>query len=360
MDINFLSEKKEDKEESKDKDHSKSKIEWSKSSNSESNSESKKPIKEKKANIGSFLSKFFNFNFLNKKSDLIGAKADKIGLKKSRKEVLKFISNQNKESNVSRKKKKSIIERFFSSKKKVKSKNNEDSNIILDHNEDGKATLNHKDETLDNHKELKKENKEDSSQYQTKKWEAPQILETNLIKNDIIIFYDWQKKIIILLIVVVLSCIMIGVAYFGLFWIEEKKEAEEQYIIKNIEKVKDDIVIAEKNVSDALEFKKKLNQVSTLLDKHVYWSNFFAFLEKNTLSDVNYISFSGDIKGNYGLPASAKSFNLIDAQVIQMLSDDHVIGASVREGSIDAEQKEKSAGVNFKINLSLNPKIFTE
>jgi hypothetical protein len=96
-----------------------------------------------------------------------------------------------------------------------------------------------------------------------------------------------------------------------------------------------------------------------LLNNHLYWSNFFSWLEKNTLSSVKYGGFSGDLSGLYTLGASAQSFADVSWQVKNFLNDPltrqvEVMSASATKG----KNKGQSGIVNFDLVLQVKPEIF--
>ncbi|MDD5031963.1 MAG: hypothetical protein PHR36_02855, partial [Patescibacteria group bacterium] len=140
------------------------------------------------------------------------------------------------------------------------------------------------------------------------------------------------------------------------------KEEEDQYFANKFSELDKEIAVIEKEAEKVLVFEKKLKLVNSLISQHVYWTNFFKFLEDNTLTDVYYSGFSGDNKGEYGLTASGKNFNIIQAQVERLLASKYVLGASVEEARTSAaggQEANAAGGVAFGLRLVINPAIFT-
>ena len=110
-----------------------------------------------------------------------------------------------------------------------------------------------------------------------------------------------------------------------------------------------------------LVFKKKLSLVNSLLDQHIYWTDFFKFLEENTLADVYYSGFAGDNKGKYNLTANGKDFSIIQAQVERFLSNEYVSEASVSQAGISTAEKKagETSEIAFGLKLVIDPAIFT-
>jgi hypothetical protein len=186
------------------------------------------------------------------------------------------------------------------------------------------------------------------------KWEKLSIMGTNLIKGEVISFFDWRKKISVLLIAAISAFLIIAVVYGGLIFLENKEINKGRYFVDKINKMNQSIGQAKDYIKEILIFKEKMKLADELLGRHIYWTDFFEFLEKNTLADVYYSGFSGNIGGEYTLSATAKSFSAIAQQTKTMRGDSNVAQAKVSGGQSSAE----GGGVGFQLELSVNPDIF--
>ena len=213
-------------------------------------------------------------------------------------------------------------------------------------------------------KEKKKKEMESSSLASTnadkeKKWENPDILETNLIKDEIIFFFNWRKGIMQLSIAVLVACLAISVVYGGLDFWQKQKEEEIRKIAQKFVELNQQIRQAEQGVDEILVWQRKLILVSTLFDNHIYWTNFFKFLEDNTLVDVYFPGgFSGDSSGNYNLSAVGVNYNTIHQQVKTLKILDQVVKVSVTSGSFTPTGEDSQSSISFNLELSVNPEIF--
>jgi len=192
-----------------------------------------------------------------------------------------------------------------------------------------------------------------------KKWGNPDILETNLIKGEIIFLFNWRKGIIKLSIMVVLTCLAIGAVYGGLDFWQKQKEEETRKIAQKFIKLNQQISQAEQGVDEILAWQRKLSLVSALLDNHIYWTNFFKFLEDNTLVDVYFPGgFSGDTSGNYNLSAVGVNYNTIHQQVKTLKILDQVVKVSVTSGNFAPTGEDGQSSINFNLELSVDSEIF--
>lgn len=191
-------------------------------------------------------------------------------------------------------------------------------------------------------------------------WSKDGVLEVNLVKGEIVKYFDWQKGVLLLFLAIFLSLAVLSFSFWGISWWGTKRqytqnEAYAQSYYKIIKEIKD----REGDVKDVLKFKHKLDLSNFLLQRHVYFTNFFNFLEKDTLSNVYFSSFSGDVNGNYRLSATTNNFDAINAQTQKFSGNPYVRGASVEAGSI-SKDKTGNVTVAFELTLSLDPKIFLD
>lgn len=227
---------------------------------------------------------------------------------------------------------------------------------ILDENTKDKAedkVKDTKDEKLIKRKEAKLKGDEG-------KQEDINILKTNLIKGEIVTFFDWRKKLVILIDAIIFSCITIGFIYGGIIIFQQRKEIRSRDFINNFNELQTQISQTEKDISQILVFKKKLEIIEAALAGHIYWTNFFKFLEDNTLADIFYFDFIGDTGGKYTLSAFAKDYNTISQQVKAMEKSNKVIEVKAYGGEITEQEKDTPYGVKFNLELSVTPKIFIE
>lgn len=205
--------------------------------------------------------------------------------------------------------------------------------------------------------------KKGSKQVDAKKnlLQNPKILEVNLIRDEVKISFDWNKNIAMLLMVVFVAGIFVAEIVFGLSWWEKQEILKAQALDSEIAKVNREISNIKGKADEALAFKDKSVELTKLLDNHIYFSNFFNWLEKNTLSTVKFDGFSGDTSGKYTLSARALSYAEVSWQVKAFLESPLVKNVEVLSvNSIISKDKGPSqeVGVNFSLSFELDPAIF--
>ena len=196
----------------------------------------------------------------------------------------------------------------------------------------------------------------------TDKWRAPQILRTNLIKGEVTTIVDWDRNFRVLLPVVIMTLMVIGTLYGALMFWEKRVRMVEEQLTGDIRILTNKIVNTSKDIAVVDNFQKKLEQATELLDNHIYWTNFFEFLENNLLSDA-YVAggFFGNTEGKYNLPIRLTSYEAIADQVRVLESNEYVKSVKITGGSLHADKTEDGkevASVEATLEIQLDPKIF--
>ncbi len=400
-DINFLS-NNEDHSEVKKKDEKKQKIEWSspkKEKFTSSLTSKDKPRKGKFLGLFSFFKKVKRApnddikktaskeKIVKSQKDILDI--DKDRLKSSRHEVMSLIKDEEKKilfkskdqkkeaqaqvTDIKKQKKKKDLSQWF---KKIFQKKNRSNDLLTSF----KSTANNKKTNKEN--VIKKEpifpersskhssqkisinvSKEKKSKFdgitEQKIWQNPKTLETNLARGEISSFFDWKKGFRIMMIYVVVSSFIIGGAYGGLVLWELQKKGQENIYSSKINGLNKQIKILEEDVKKNVVVWKKIKLAGDTLNKHIYWTNFFRFLENNILSDVYFLSFSGDTNGEYSLAGKTKDFKVILDQVNTLRSNDYVVEALVGGGTINSVSPEDGSNrIDFQLKLTVDKNIF--
>ncbi|NCN22410.1 hypothetical protein GW758_00225 [Candidatus Falkowbacteria bacterium] len=191
----------------------------------------------------------------------------------------------------------------------------------------------------------------------------PEILEVNLVKDEIIVLFDWNKHLFLTFLVLIFTGAFVFEIYLGLDYWEERENQRSQEIKEETNKIRLETIELNNKSQDALSFKDKSSAFSDLLDNHIYWTRFFTWLESNTLNTVQFGSFDGNLSGSYSLAASAPSFAEASWQVKVLADNKNVKKASVNSVSskvIDGDNLEDSkvGSVSFSIDLEIDPTIF--
>ena len=192
----------------------------------------------------------------------------------------------------------------------------------------------------------------------------PKVLEVNLVKDEVSIEFDWSRHLLSLFLVVFFAAMLVTEVYYGLDWWQKQEEIKTEALNKDYDLVVRNIQNINAKSAEVNAFKDKLALTKKLADNHVYFSNFFSWLEKNTLSSVSYGGFSGDTSGSYTLGATAKTFSDISWQVKNFRDNNMVQSVGVDSGNSGRSDGKNGVStstdstVTFSLNLKVKPEIF--
>lgn len=187
----------------------------------------------------------------------------------------------------------------------------------------------------------------------------PKILEVNLIKDEAAVSFDWNKNLLFAALTMVIAIFLVAEIYFGLDWWEDQETERSQPLIASVAKINSEATKLKSQTGAALSYKEKSAAFSELLGSHIHWTNFFTWLEKNTLSTVKYKAFEGGLDGVYTIEATAQTYADVSWQAKAFLSDPLVKKVEILEAESSREgDKTRASQVSFMLQLSLKPEIF--
>ncbi len=184
------------------------------------------------------------------------------------------------------------------------------------------------------------------------------------------------SKILILIMVVIISC---GLVFGGWLWTNYYYNTISVTISEvdaKIANIESHIAKYDNVEEDAKVLQQKIQNINLLLEKHIYWAEFFNKLEFYTLSEVYYTTMSADINGTITLMATTNNYeNAIKQLFIFKEADDFVTNVTISDIKKINANEEAVAGttptgttttglnadvdtVNFNISLKIDPNLF--
>jgi hypothetical protein len=188
----------------------------------------------------------------------------------------------------------------------------------------------------------------------------PKVLEVNLVKDEVGVEFDWSRHLLSFFLVLFFAAMLVVEVYYGLDWWQKQEEQKTEALNNDYNVVVRQIKNINAKSTEVNNFKEKLALTQRIADNHVYYTNFFSWLEKNTLNTVTYGGFSGDTSGDYNLSATAKTFSDISWQVKNFKDNAFVESVSVGNGTSNRGDTSTSTdtSVTFSIKLKVKPEIF--
>ncbi len=166
---------------------------------------------------------------------------------------------------------------------------------------------------------------------------------------------SWKQITTLFIIALVSSLVIVAIFYFGLLTWNTTLEVNRAETLDKIEEIEQKLLDLGKDNKEINKKGKEISLVYQVLNKHIYWSNFFNLLEKYSLSEVYYTSFSAGNNGAITLDAVAKTYADVGRQ-LKILQQ-----PEAKEFAVEAEISSASVtdeGVSFTVTLVLNPDLF--
>ncbi|MBI2459631.1 MAG: hypothetical protein HYV53_03710 [Parcubacteria group bacterium] len=186
------------------------------------------------------------------------------------------------------------------------------------------------------------------------------VLETNLIQGELAIFFNWRAKAIVFAGAILAPILAVATIYYGLVFYEKSSQAKNLAQAQKFAELKQNIAAEEAGLKEILAFQAKLKTVSQIFAQHIYWTNFFKFLEDNTMANVYFIDFKGNTSGNYTMNAATVDYRSIDEQVDVFRNNKKITAASTDGGELVSGDQTNKSRVKFILNFSVLKSIFTE
>ena len=182
-------------------------------------------------------------------------------------------------------------------------------------------------------------------------------LNVNLLLKEGDVFGTKEKNLLKKLYLEAIVCLIIILIFSAyLFFLDWNMGDEGKKIRKEISIAENQITVFKKEEKKLINIQKKVLYIKDLLNQHIYWTRFFALLEKYTLPDVYYTDFSSSINQPLALNGIAKNSQTLVGQVITLQNAaDFVDEMEAKDISLVSENTDE---VSFTLNLVLNPDIF--
>ncbi|MCB9802866.1 hypothetical protein H6761_02495 [Candidatus Nomurabacteria bacterium] len=166
---------------------------------------------------------------------------------------------------------------------------------------------------------------------------------------------SWKQISTLVITAFVASLGILVVLYFGLLATSTNLSSNQVNKANNIAQIEAKLLEFEDISKEINQTGKEISLVYEALTQHIYWTNFFALLEKYTLNDVSYTGFAAVNNGALTLDAVAPDYYTV-AKQLKVLQEEQA-QEFVTDVDISAAALT-DASVSFNISLTLNPNLF--
>lgn len=166
---------------------------------------------------------------------------------------------------------------------------------------------------------------------------------------------SWSQMDTLLFITAICALLVVGSFYGVIFYQKEQIKKIQLGSNQQIGDIEREILSFNDLNKEITELGNQIKIANSALNEHIYWTNFFALLEKYTASEVYYKGFTSGNNGGLTLTAIGTDYQSV-ARQLKVLEQENA-KEFVRSAEITSA-RASDLGVEFNITLVLNPKLF--
>lgn len=165
-----------------------------------------------------------------------------------------------------------------------------------------------------------------------------------------------EKKLLRIIYIEIVLCLVVIISFYSYLIFSQWKMGDDgKKLQQEIVNTDEQISNFKKENKDLVNIQKKLIYIKDLAAKHVYWTKFFALLEKYTLPDVYYNDFGASTDKGIGLKCTARDSQAMVKQVLAFQNaPEFISGVEIRDIGLVSDKGE----VSFILNVGLAPDVF--
>lgn len=179
----------------------------------------------------------------------------------------------------------------------------------------------------------------------------------NLVPEELVTGFGSYRHITTLAAVVLTTVALVGLAYVLLTFFERRIANEAARNQAAIAAIDQQLAVLGEAKAKAIVFHRTTLETLSLINKHIYWTKFFAGLEKYTVDAVYYRGFNADQAGRVTLAATGKDYRSVSRQLIAFTQAKDFV-KNVRITSATLRQENEAPLIDFTVTLTLVDTVF--
>lgn len=189
------------------------------------------------------------------------------------------------------------------------------------------------------------------------------LINTNLLKGQELVFFNWHKTVFVHASAVVVTLCFVALSAWYVSMLERDAIAHTNPFTAQLDARQTSLAQLQTQAAALQPIREKAQLIQDMLDTHVYWTNFFTYLEAHTLPGVYYLGLSGDLSGIYELVARTRDFKTFVAQTQTWQEEEtYTTSATVQAMETVSQQDIRTGGqaqaIEFDLTLTVDPSIF--
>ncbi len=158
----------------------------------------------------------------------------------------------------------------------------------------------------------------------------------------------------VLVVIAFLFVVVVGGVYGGIYYYRQNLEKSLDGLTSELSQLEKDLDV--NLIQEMARVDRGLRTARALLTAHIHSSKLFSLLEEHTLADVYYTTFSYAYGGGVSLGGRASDFLALHRQLGEFRSFPAITRVALE--NIALVKDEKSSGIDFTINITLDENVF--
>lgn len=170
---------------------------------------------------------------------------------------------------------------------------------------------------------------------------------------------DLGRGLMILAFALVIETVIIGAAYFFTSRAVDARVARQAELQAQIDQLDKAVAAQEAEAKEAAAYNGQVNAAKEALDRHLYWTKFFALLESKTRPTVKYLNFSGDADtGTVTLDAVGRTYRDVAEQIVTLREEKSIADVRTTSAAAQITDTGEVTGVSFTMVVRFKPEAW--
>ncbi len=163
----------------------------------------------------------------------------------------------------------------------------------------------------------------------------------NLIREEFVPVVDKKKILTTFALASLLAVLLVVFIYFLVDFVKFGRTKKIKELEVSLQQVEAALAQKQQDLVEIADYYQTVNQIKSLLDQHVYWTNLLEFIETNTLTTVYYDSIRATRNGAISLSAKAKDYESVHQQFLVFKNHPAVADIEINNASIDGDARSE-------------------
>lgn len=163
---------------------------------------------------------------------------------------------------------------------------------------------------------------------------------------------DPRRAVAVMVIVLIVETALIGAGYLAVVKTENDRTAAMEASRSELVSLRTATKALEGQAAQATQFSAQYAANKITLDEHLYWTPFFAMLEKYILPNVQCVSFNGDVlSGAVNLSCHGRNYRDVAEQVVYMRTNPDLLELRTNAATAELDKEGQPVSTSFEMGM---------